>query len=129
MKHLLRGAALVALFAISVPAWGQAPDTSPAPPSSSAASTASEKPAATPEAKTDTKKADNWVQPRPHRQVRRSHRYVRYRSPPYGSPHYWDRRWMSPADHAANDLNAYQTYGGGWGWGWGPYSRMPYTSY
>jgi hypothetical protein len=125
MKHLLRGAALVALFAISVPAWGQAPDTSPAP-SSRAASP--EKPAATPETKTNTK-ADNWVQPRPHRQVRRSHRYVRYRSPPYGSPHYWDRRWMSPADHAANDLNAYQTYGGGWGWGWGPYSRMPYTSY
>ena len=127
MKHLLRGAALVALFAISVPAWAQAPNTSPAPPSS-AASAASEKPSAAPEAKADTK-ADNWVRPRPHRQVRRSHRYARYRSPPYGSPHYWDRRWMSPADHAANDLNAYQTYGGGWGWGRGPYSRMPYTSY
>src|SRR5436309_2299763 len=88
------GAALVALFAISVPAWAQAPNTSPAPPSSTA-SAASEKPSAAPEAKADTK-ADNWVWPRPHRQVRRSHRYARYRSPPYGSPHYWDRRWMSP---------------------------------
>jgi hypothetical protein len=128
MKHLLRGVALVALFAVIVPAWAQAPNTSPAPPSSSPASAAPEKAAAAPEAKAETK-AEKWVQPRPHRQVRRSHRYARYRSPPYGSRYYWDHRWMSPADHAANDLNAYQMYGGGWGWGRGTYSRMPYTCY
>jgi len=131
MKHLLGGTALVALFAVIVPAWGQAPNTSAAPPSSSAASVASDKAAAAPEATADTK-AEKWVQPRPHRQVRRSHRYAyaRPHSPPYGSPYYWDHRWMSPADHAANDLNSGIAYGNGWGWGgWGPYGRMPYTSY
>jgi hypothetical protein len=30
MKHLLRGVALVALFAVIVPAWAEAPNTSPA---------------------------------------------------------------------------------------------------
>jgi hypothetical protein len=122
MKHLLRGAALVALFAVFTPAWAQAPGNPP-----SATPPASDKAAAAPDAG-----AGSWVQPRPKRHVRRSHRFARYarpHSPPYGSPYYWDRRWMSPADHAANDLNAHVAYGNGWGWGWGPYSRMPYTSY
>lgn len=127
MKHLLCGAALVALLAIFVPAYAQAPDSPSAAPSSSAAPAAQEKAAAAPDAG-----AGKWVQPRPKRHVRRSHRFARYarpHSPPYGSPYYWDRRWMSPADHAANDLNAHVAYGNSWGWGWGPYSRMPYTSY
>lgn len=121
MKHFLRGAALVAVFAIFEPALAQTTDPSSEPPSSRAAPSAK---AAAPDAA-----GSNWVQPRPKRHVRRIHRYARPHSPPYGSPYYWDRRWMSPADHAANDLNAHIAYGNGWGWGWGPYSRMPYTSY
>jgi len=123
MKHLLRGAALVALFAIFTPALAQSPD--PAAASSGPAPAVQEK-GASPEAG-----RGNGVQPRPKRHVRRSHHYARPHSPPYGSPYYWDRRWMSPADHAANDLNAHIASGNSWGWGWGrgPYSRMPYTSY
>jgi hypothetical protein len=117
MKHLLRGAALVALFAIFEPALAQAPNATSTPPSSNPAPAASEKAAAP-----DTA-ASNSAQPRPKRHVRRSHRYARPHSPPYGSPYYWDYRWMSPADHAANDLNAGIVYGNGWGWGWGPYGR------
>ena len=126
MKHLLRGAALVALLAIFAPALAQSPDTASAPASNGPAPAVQEKAAA------HDAGSGNWVQPRPKRHVRRSHRYAyaRPHSPPYGSRYYWDHRWMSPADHAANDLNSGIAYGNGWGWGgWGPYSRMPYTSY
>jgi hypothetical protein len=120
MKHLLRGAALVALLAIFQPALAQAPDASSKPASDSAAPAASQKPASAPDAA-----ASKWVEPRPKRHVRRTHRYARPHLPPYGSPYYWDYRWASPADHAANDLNAGIVYGNGWGWGWGwgPYGR------
>ena len=126
MKHLLRGVALVALLAVFAPALAQSPDTASAPASNGPAPAVQEKAAA------HDAGAANWVQPRPKRHVRRSHRYAyaRPHSPPYGSRYYWDHRWMSPADHAANDLNSGIAYGNGWGWGgWGPYSRMPYTSY
>src|SRR5437588_12113732 len=101
MKHLLRGAALVALLAIFAPALAQSPDTASAPTSNGAAPAVQEKAAA------HDPDAANRVQPRPKRHVRRSHRYAyaRPHSPPYGSPYYCAPRWMPPADHAADDLN------------------------
>lgn len=135
MKHLLRNTAIVALLAVFAPAWAQTPSnppsTTPSPsneasaPSANAPPAASEKSNAPPAPEFADKEktpanADNWVQPkRPHR-VHRGHRYARAHSPPYGSPYYWDYRWMSPADHMANSLNAGMPYTS-WGWGPAPY--------
>jgi hypothetical protein len=132
MKHLLPNVAIVALLAVFAPAWAQNPAQTPAnqpnstaaAPSTGPAPAASEKsgaPMAPEFADKTPAKAGNWVRPkRQQHQVRRSHRYARYRSPRYGSPYYWDYRWMSPADHMANQLNAGVGYGG-WGWGYAPY--------
>ena len=122
MKHLLPNVAIVALLAVFAPAWAQSPAQNPAsPPNSAAASEKSAAPVAPEFADKTPAKAGHWVRPkRQHQVVRRSHRYAWYRSPPYGSPYYWNHRWMSPADHMANQLNAGVGYGG-WGWGYAPY--------
>ena len=140
MKQLLSGVALVAVLAIFVPAWAQAPAnpssttappsaSSPAPSSSAVAPGQTPAPSvrapAAPEKATAT--AGNWAQPKPRRHARHVRRYARYGYYPYyGHPYYGYYRWGSPSDHIANQLNAQQL--GGWGWG-GPYSRSPYTSY
>ena len=134
MKHLLHDVAIIALLAVFAPAWAQAPSSPPSPtpsgneasaPETSAPAAASEKSKAPLAAESADKEktsanASDWVQPkRPHR-VHHSHRYARPHSPAYGSPYYWDYRWMSPADHMANAFNSGMPYTS-WGWGVAPY--------
>lgn len=138
MKYLLHEVAIIALLAVFAPAWAQtsesSPSTTPSPSKEASAPATSGSPAISeksnaPEVAGKEKaasNADNWVQPkRPHR-VHRGHRYARPHSPPYGSPYYWDYRWVSPADHMANALNAGMPYSS-WGWGWG--ARPYHDSY
>jgi hypothetical protein len=100
MKHLLHGAALVALFAVFAPTWAQAPGNAPSttpPPTSSGkappsgAAHSAQAPAASDKATAAASaNAGNWVQPRPRRHTRRIRRYgYAY----YGYPYYGYYRW------------------------------------